>query len=537
VADLSSWLLALPDLRAKNVLLIGRWPGNMLPDPVTGINFYALQTEWATSPAGGAGWLEKVNSVTEQQLLGLAATEHIAAVFFWHRSSLLPKMPSAKLLTALSQQPGGQPLSVLITRRPGLNPWVARLNVAPVSSQQPPGKSKLAAKRLLPLRFNQDCIGEFITTKDYQSIKNPSSIAERLRERLWSFKPTRITLPGQLLTSGTAPLPPPLYAQLEQNIATAIESRGVNSPRLQLKKFFVLPGKAILLHSVSGGNPGGTVTIICANDKVHRHRSHEQATLNHIHQHLGSIRSRVPRPLQEAACLGYRFFTQTEIAGITLDQNSHRLRACTHQAVDFLIQMANASHNAGSRNTAPGDSYSWTLLRQSFAQLDNSKELQPIPLKKIHARLSAALTATQPATVLQHGDYKIENVIFDRHDYQLQGVIDWDHSVLQGLPCFDLFYLLTYNRLITRGQPFYEFYPDLLNNHLNEWEEGLINRYLSETGVNKSSLDCLCVLFFMDYITARTPYGQANESTRNGIRLALIATANHLMPSEQSAAL
>lgn len=535
MTDLSSWLLALPDLRAKNVLLIGRWPGNMLPHRSAGIIFYALQTEETGHSAGGAARPEHVDSVTEQQLLGLAATEPIAAVFFWHTSRHLPETPSAQLLTALSQQAGGQPLSVHITRGPGLKSWFTRRNRAPVNNQQTPGTDKLAAKRLLPLRFNQDSIGELITTKDYRSIKNPGSIAERLRELLWSFRPTRVTLPGLLLTGGTAPLPPPVYEQLERNIATAIESTGVDSPKLQLKKFFVLPGKAILLHSLSDQTRGGTVTIVCANDKVHRHRSHEQATLNHIHQHLGSISSRVPKPLQEASCLGYRYFTQTEIAGITLDQNSRRLRACTSQAVDFLIQMANATHREDLINTAPGDSYSSTILRQSFAQLGDSNELRPIPLNKIHAALGAALATAQPAQVLQHGDYKIENVIFDRHSFRLQGVIDWDHSVLQGLPCFDLFYLLTYNRLITKGQPFYEFYPDLLNNHLTEWEQGLINRYISQTGVNNNSLGCLCALFFMDYITARTPYSGADAITRNGIRQALVATADYLTPPMQPA--
>jgi aminoglycoside phosphotransferase (APT) family kinase protein len=77
-------------------------------------------------------------------------------------------------------------------------------------------------------------------------------------------------------------------------------------------------------------------------------------------------------------------------------------------------------------------------------QMAASKTRERPTADELHGRLAAAIPAEQPPTIV-HGDYRLENVLFDA-DGEPAAVLDWEMATL-GDPLADLGLMLMYGRL------------------------------------------------------------------------------------------
>ena len=501
VLPLSCWLFLLPDLRNSNVLLVGEWPVHMLPENQTDTNFFCPPTDSAIS--------EHVVALSSERLNQFMADQQFHAVLFWLAT---PHPDVAGISTTLKTHNYQPKIVVFLDKSPGVQSKMKSWAV---------GKSRHRPStiRRLPVRFKDGNICEVIPSESYSSIKNSHSLTERVKERLWSNRLTRITIPGLLITEGESPLAQPIYQALTNEVVHGITTEAYPEPVPSLKTMFILPGKAILLHDISAGRVTATATIVCANDKVYKRRSNENTTLLYIHEQLPQLRDSTPEPMLEGIFQGYHYFVQSQIQGVTMDTNHQNLKHCSDQAVNFLVELAEAT------TFVQNDLNRVEQYFTSLASIDDPDQLQ---LTSIRNELIAALKTSPPSLVLVHGDYKIENVIFNRKDYRLLGVIDWDLSRLQGMPLFDLFYLLTYNRLITENEFFYQFYHDLISGKLADWEYKHITRYAKRLKIPEDLITYYAVLFFLDYINNRSPYRTSNKQTKHSLDQLLLLTNNRL---------
>lgn len=123
-----------------------------------------------------------------------------------------------------------------------------------------------------------------------------------------------------------------------------------------------------------------------------------------------------------------------------------------------------------------------------------------------------------------HGDYKIENLMFDPGSLQVSGVIDWDLSRKTGLPLLDLLYLIAYNRVIREGREIEEIFLDcILPGKLSEFERAAHDEYIGKTGMDAGVADILTAMFWIYHVAFRIEVDSGAGSSMENMFLALNA--------------
>lgn len=96
---------------------------------------------------------------------------------------------------------------------------------------------------------------------------------------------------------------------------------------------------------------------------------------------------------------------------------------------------------AGLGDLGRQDGYAERQLRRWARQWQDSKTRELPLVEEVHDRL-AGLVPVQPVTTLVHGDYRLDNVIYDP-DGEVAAVVDWELCTL-GDPLADLGLLMVY---------------------------------------------------------------------------------------------
>ena len=115
-------------------------------------------------------------------------------------------------------------------------------------------------------------------------------------------------------------------------------------------------------------------------------------------------------------------------------------------------------------------------------------------------------------TVWQHGDYKIENILFDTSKWQIKGVIDWDMANEKGLPLLDVFYLMGYKAsLLSRERITDIFKERFIKLKFHPQEKEIINKYLQALKLSDEFIKPLLIMFWMHHIVERYQQKIINE--------------------------
>jgi aminoglycoside phosphotransferase (APT) family kinase protein len=168
---------------------------------------------------------------------------------------------------------------------------------------------------------------------------------------------------------------------------------------------------------------------------------------------LGSTPVPVPRiagVCQDLDVLGAPFYVMDFVDGVVprdattaeqlLDVGARRVAAWS--LVDGLAKLHRLDPvEVGLGELSRGTGYIERQLRRWRSQLDDMPEGPPPALVDVHARLAAAVPEQGPSRIV-HGDYKLENCIFDLSG-NLVAVLDWELCTL-GDPLADLGLLLVY---------------------------------------------------------------------------------------------
>lgn len=150
---------------------------------------------------------------------------------------------------------------------------------------------------------------------------------------------------------------------------------------------------------------------------------------------------------EDASVLGSAFYVMELVAGVTYwdgalpDQAPTERTAIYHELCDRLAQLHNLDYTAAGLGDygKPGSYFErqvslWTR-QYRLAQTDDLPDAE---------RLIEWLPRTLPPqtrTSIVHGDYRIDNLIFDPVEPRVTAVLDWELSTL-GDPMADLSYLL-----------------------------------------------------------------------------------------------
>ncbi len=170
--------------------------------------------------------------------------------------------------------------------------------------------------------------------------------------------------------------------------------------------------------------------------------------------------ARVPRPIascDDLAVIGAPFYLMARVQGTEIretipeayDHPAGR-RAMAIDMVAALAEIHAVDWRAAGLSAPPG-SYVERQLRRWQRQWELTRpRTRELPgLDRVSAWLHAQVPA-ETETVIAHGDYKIDNVMFDLKEPRVVAILDWELATL-GDPLSDVGWLL--NTWGERGQP------------------------------------------------------------------------------------
>jgi aminoglycoside phosphotransferase (APT) family kinase protein len=258
-------------------------------------------------------------------------------------------------------------------------------------------------------------------------------------------------------------------------------------------------GKVIASFAVRGSDREAAVAVLASSPLSAARRVAEARTLERLAQLPQRLARLIPNvsavfPIAGATCV-----VMNRFAGVTIDAQHPRMNDLTHVAVDFLIEL----HCEASRVVTVDESVFERHVQSLIdAACDRNPKLATM-LRAWEPALRRRLLGRQLPLVWLHGDYKIENLMFDPRDWGLAGVIDWEHAVSPGLPLLDLQYLLVYNRCIAGASWTDAIDRLIVRGEATDAERACLQRYTQAMAIDDSVARALGALFLAHHIGVR----------------------------------
>lgn len=178
--------------------------------------------------------------------------------------------------------------------------------------------------------------------------------------------------------------------------------------------------------------------------------AHDVLREHRVLEALADLPVRTPRPLlacDDPSVIGAPFFVMEKVEGTVVREelpDGLEPRRIGEELVDALAELHAVDWRAaGLEGWGRATGYLERQLRRWRGQLDLTIPLtRPLPdLLAAHAWLEANLPASPPATIV-HGDYKLDNVMFDPGT-RLVAILDWEMAAI-GDPLADLGWMLSF---------------------------------------------------------------------------------------------
>lgn len=218
---------------------------------------------------------------------------------------------------------------------------------------------------------------------------------------------------------------------------------------------------------------------------------------------LGStgISAFVPRPSKVKTIHGMICYYESKLYGLSVDIPVSNLDRLTKKAAEFIINF----HKCTAKEIIVDGLYFERLFAHDFRIISvYLNDEYKIKLEKIKQILRELLLGKQFKTVWSHGDYKIENVLFDPKKWEITGIIDWDLSRQSGLPVLDVLWLLLYKDFIITKNKVVDTYTNrFLKEDFNYTEREIISNYLKSLEITVDLMKPLLIMFWVNHYAHR----------------------------------
>lgn len=342
--------------------------------------------------------------------------------------------------------------------------------------------------------FENGRLWEVIPPGGYRASRNAWRTRERLKELLLGRLTQRWFAPVHGVLAARSPLASSALDELPAMRAT-------ENPRLM--QFLVNPGKCF----VAGEAPASALPLITVvptrADTITRRRT-ELAALERLQGARLPVTRLLPRVSREVDHGRHPVFEYEAFAGTTIDLPTPDFDACMERAFRILCDFNRSSLECRALTAAEVD----MLVTRP---LNIAAQRYPETATEA-ARLRAALEATLVGAIVpvswQHGDYKLENLVFGGPERSVRAIIDWELSAPQGLALVDLLYLLAYAE-ITLGAEV-DILPVVRNGMLGDrWRpasRALLDRYTREFPQVIPFRNACIGLFLVHHVAIRFAY-------------------------------
>ena len=341
-------------------------------------------------------------------------------------------------------------------------------------------------------------LAEVIPPRGYRASKNRERLAERVKELLLGRAGSRRFASAHGVLACAGPRVASTLDQVFAHVAAAPYYQGRATP--VVKNYLLFPGsKAIVTFGPQDRDDFDLVAILTSDALAIERRNAETAILSELAKLPAAVARVVPRPVDQIAIGKTRCYLLSRIPGVTLDLKSSALDQVTARALDFVIDL----HRASSQRTVMNEANYHELFGALIEAAQQRLPAVASELQALYAPLRACVLGTELPIVWMHGDYKVENVMYDPRQRSLTGVIDWELARPRGLPLLDPLYLLIYNRQI-RGEQHYQSIEGLLwPQQRSDLEHAALCRYREQVGLAASLEPALCAMFVVHHIGCR----------------------------------
>lgn len=350
-----------------------------------------------------------------------------------------------------------------------------------------------------PYLLSGPALTEIIGSCGYRSTKNRELRTERAKEFLLGPRLAPLLAPGAGVVGYLGNKRESVIDLFRTQAGDPNQSAQAGRP--VLAQCLVLHAGKVILGLRAPTSAGVAMTVVLARDDVAvRRREVEADSLLALVDLPGRLAGLLPRYMGRFEVGGVQAFVQSTLPGVTCDLDLPVLAGLTQRAADFLVDL----HEQTRDPSKP--SHAVTLICSlCTAAMLRAPQLSD-SLLALRTTIELCAGEVDVPLVCMHGDFKIENVMYDQGDGALTGVIDWELSMPKGLPLLDLLYLLGFNRMI-RGQSRSAALGALTVGDAVEPEEReLISNYLRRLGIAECQRLPLAIAFLCHDIGCRIQF-------------------------------
>ncbi|MEW6704318.1 MAG: phosphotransferase [Pseudomonadota bacterium] len=391
-----------------------------------------------------------------------------------------------------------------------LQRWRERMRGTPSTGRAPLRPSKLksllrnagaAEIRVHPYLMANGRVAEVVPAEGYCAMKNREARGERLKEWLFGRRGAPRLAPAVGLLALRDAATPSMLDALARRVGALRQAAATpaGSEPPVVKQYLVFAGhKAIVAAGPRGRSDQDVIAVLTADAVSTRGRNLEAPHLQALTR-IASVSTLVPRLIDRFDFDHTSCVVMERIPGVTLDQDLPPLERVTDAALDFLIRLHLETAVPTAMDEPGFDRLAAPLLQAATERNPDfaaAIATWGTPLRK---RLRSL---TLPA-VFQHGDFKVENVIYEPGTCRLLSVIDWEHARRPGLPLLDLMYLLVYNRVIRGANWIEAIERPIVREEWTASEQRRLERYLTALGLGADALPALRALFLAHHVGCR----------------------------------
>jgi len=368
---------------------------------------------------------------------------------------------------------------------------------------------KLKVKIIYPTFIYGSIVYESQLINSYVSNKNNFLIKEKIKKIAYAFMPKIIITNGEITTFNK------MGVSSDTGIFNKLNDAIKDSCNLLKQNEFLIPKKIlykyrklIIVLSVDEKGAQNYVAVICMDDESKSQRDNEVATIKYLESN-----NLILNYLPDIKCVGsiynHSFYFMNELQGFTIDVKSELLSETTKLAYKALLELSDVTISSDFSSVNEELDKFNNILNIKYPSFNDDHN-------KIFNQIDLLVSNNYLKSVCMHGDYKIENVVFEEgFNICVSGIIDWELSLVKGFPLLDLLYLLAYNRKINDDETFFSSYFDFFNDHYLDAEAVLIKDYLHRYGIDAYQYKLLLVIFFLHHFSVRFYFVTSNQENIN----------------------
>lgn len=347
------------------------------------------------------------------------------------------------------------------------------------------------------MRSEHGIINEVFYDKGYSPLKNPFLISQKIRKYLFS----KLTYP--IFSSTTLDV----FNKNNSNTDTVIRNI-INKVADETELYFstinrclVIPYKVLV--SVSTRDNERYIFLLLRGSDKNIRANKELEMLKYLNETYPDFSASISNPIANGIYKNVEYIVYREIPGIIIDSTFNKFNIAEKSAFLKLIELGKTTiHKSEVDDSLFKElTYKWFMkLKECFIEDDKFICF----IDDLYIALREQLIGKCYNLVHFHGDYKIENIIFTPSKYSVNGIIDWDLSMINNFPGLDLLYFILYNRRIKNSTSFVDECEQLfIKNGYTDLEKIMIFEYQTEFNISDDALLITNILFIIHHFSCR----------------------------------